>query len=115
MITVSMAGFEPAFSSTPSWRIARLSYTLNWETVQVTGAIFPLPLMKERRGLDSNQLLSGFNRCFAVCKLLPLGTVTQSVQRESNPHIYHGKVAGGRYIMDAFGPMQVAAAMSYRC
>jgi hypothetical protein len=25
----------------------------------------------------------------------------QSVQRESNPHIYHGKVAGYRYIMDA--------------
>ncbi len=37
----------------------------------------------------------------SVCKLLLLGTDTQSVQRESNPHIYHGKVAGGRYIMDA--------------
>ncbi len=28
----------------------------------------------------------------------------QSVQRELNPHIYHGKVAGYRYIMDAGGP-----------
>ncbi len=34
-VTVRMAGFEPAFSSTPSWRIARLSYILKRETVQV--------------------------------------------------------------------------------
>lgn len=27
-VSVRMAGFEPAFSSTPSWRIARLSYIL---------------------------------------------------------------------------------------
>jgi hypothetical protein len=27
--TVRMAGFEPAFSSTPSWRISRLSYILS--------------------------------------------------------------------------------------
>ncbi len=33
-----------------------------------------------------------------------MGTVTQSVQRELNPHVYHGKVAGFRYIMDANGP-----------
>jgi hypothetical protein len=31
-----MAGFEPAFSSTPSWRIARLSYILS-ETVPAAG------------------------------------------------------------------------------
>ena len=32
--------------------------------------------------------------------LPPLGT-GQSVQWESNPHVYHGKVAGFRYIMAA--------------
>ncbi len=32
-----------------------------------------------------------------------MGTVTQSVQRDSNPHVYHGKVAGFHYIMDAVG------------
>src|SRR5215831_5347245 len=26
---------------------------------------------------------------------------SESVQRESNPHVYHGEVAGYRYIMDA--------------
>ena len=31
-----MAGFEPTFSSTPSWRIARLSYILS-ETVPAAG------------------------------------------------------------------------------
>ncbi len=35
--------------------------------------------------------------------LLPLGTVTQSVQRELNPPIYPGEVARYHYIMDAIG------------
>ena len=34
--SVRMAGFEPAFSSTPSWRIARLSYILK-QTVPAAG------------------------------------------------------------------------------
>ena len=54
-----MVGFEPTLSSTPSWRIPRLSHILK---------------------LDDD---------------------CQSVQWELNPHIHHGKVAGGRYIMDA--------------
>ena len=39
-MSVRMAGFEPAFSSTPSWRIARLSYILKQGTVQVAEAMF---------------------------------------------------------------------------
>ena len=35
--------------------------------------------------------------------LLPLGTVPQSAQRESNPHVYPGQVARDRFIMDADG------------
>ena len=40
--------------------------------------------------------------------------VRQSIQRESNPRVHRGKVAGCRYIMDALGTVQVAAATSYR-
>ena len=34
---------------------------------------------------------------------LPYVLIGQSAQRESNPHIRHGKATGCRYIMGAFG------------
>src|SRR5262249_25222983 len=38
--SVRMVGFEPTLSSTPSWRISRLSYILIWVAVQVARAVF---------------------------------------------------------------------------
>jgi hypothetical protein len=71
--------------------------------VQVAKAAFSRPRKFESGGgRESNPTHSVSSRTYPVCKLLSLGTV-QSVQRELNPHVYHGKVAGYRYIMDAVG------------
>jgi hypothetical protein len=50
---------------------------------------------------DRTLLIRPGGRIYPVCKLLPLGTAFQSVQRESNPHVDVGNVTGCRYIMDA--------------
>ena len=101
-MSVRMAGFEPTLSSIPSWRISKLSHILIGVAIQVARAAFHTSNgLGSGGGRESNPTHSVYSRTYPVCKLLPLGTATQSVQRELNPHVYHGKVAGYRYIMDA--------------
>ena len=54
---------------------------------------------RQSRRSESNQRPTRLQR--VALPLSYTGLVEQSVQRESNPHVYHGKVAGFRYIMDA--------------
>lgn len=66
-----MVGFEPTLSGTPSRRIARLSHILMTRSQRSQES-------EDRNTLDAWHLTPFF----------------QSVQRELNPRIYHGKVAG---------------------
>ena len=76
-----MAGFEPAISSSPSLRDARLRYTLASRRGRIRTADLVLP---KHAGFQATPR-----------------TETKSAQRELNPHFRHGKAAGYRYIMGA--------------
>ena len=46
--------------------------------------------------------------------LPPASSLRKSAQRESNPHVRHGKAAGSRYIMGAFCDHQIVKEPEHR-
>ena len=79
---VGAVGFEPTISCSRSRRISKLSYT------PVACQLFVVRCqLSELLTTDNGQL-----------------TTQKSTQRESNPHIRHGKAVGCRYIMGAVNP-----------
>src|SRR5438477_11476327 len=91
--TVGMAGLEPALSCPPDRRIRPPFPHPESVTVRVREAL-----------LQESNLYTRLVRPVLyqkVCKLLTLGTVAQSTQRESNPHNGPGKAVRYRYIMGA--------------
>ena len=57
---------------------------------------------RRRKGIEPYSF--GLQPNLSSLYALDVGYGYQSVQWELNPHVYHGKVAGCRYIMDAVGP-----------
>ena len=103
-----MVGFEPTISGTPSRRIARLSHILRFGIRTSRLSSFHASddsAERRRKGIEpySFGLMPNLSSLYAPA----VGYGYQSVQRELNPHVYHGKVAGYRYIMDAVGPCKL--------
>ena len=89
------AGFEPAISSSPSLRNSRLRYTLPKSAWSISNRRSPAP---EAGGFPN----------------FPTRRLNKSTQRESNPHVRHGKAVGCRYIMGAMNPDRIVKEREHR-